>query len=273
MPELPEVETIRRSLLPLLPGKIILEVAIFLEKAVKPSPERLKDGLLGREIKDVKRRGKYLILQLDNEQRVTFHLRMTGRLVFQPSSAPLEKHTTLTLNFTDGNSLRFVDARKFGTVVLYAPADPPAGLSKLGPEPLAAPKEEVLAGFKAAAVRRKGPVKGMLLDQRVLAGLGNIYVDEALFLAGVRPERPANGISAAEWEKIYGGIIKVLTESIGHRGTSQRDYVDGLGKPGYHQVYLRVYGRKQEPCLVCGAELIYTRVAGRGTHYCPNCQR
>ncbi|NLW55591.1 MAG: bifunctional DNA-formamidopyrimidine glycosylase/DNA-(apurinic or apyrimidinic site) lyase [Firmicutes bacterium] len=272
MPELPEVETIRRSLLPLLPGKKIEEAQIFLEKAVKPSPEAVRDGLIGREIMDIKRRGKYLIIQLDNEQWVTIHLRMSGRLVFMPASAPLEKHTTLTLEFTDGNSLRFVDPRKFGTVVLHAPTEPPAGLSTLGPEPLTTPKAEMLERLQTAAARRPGPVKGMLLDQRVLAGLGNIYVDEALFLAGVRPERPANGICAAEWEKIYESMLKVLNDSIEHRGTSERDYVDGLGEPGYHQVYLQVYGRKREPCRKCGTELIYTRVAGRGTHYCPNCQ-
>ena len=190
-----------------------------------------------------------------------------------PASAPLEKHTMLTLTFTDGNSLRFVDPRKFGTVVFHAPSEPPAGLSNLGPEPLTTPKEELLTRLQTAATRRPGPVKGMLLNQQVLAGLGNIYADETLFLAGVRPERPANGITAAEWDKIYASMVKVLTDSIEHRGTSERDYVDGLGERGYHQVYLQVYGRKRKPCRKCGTELIFTRVAGRGTHYCPRCQR
>ncbi len=273
MPELPEVETIRRSLLPLLTGKKIEAVEVYLEKAVKPSPGKLRDGLPGREIVEIERRGKYLTLQLDDGQRVTFHLRMAGRLVFMPVSAPLEKHTTLSITFTDGNSLRFVDPRKFGTVVYHAPSEPPVGLRKLGPEPLTTPKAEVLARWQTAAARRKGPVKGLLLDQEVLAGLGNIYADETLFLAGVRPERPANAISAREWEKIYESMITVLNDSIGHRGTSQRDYVDGLGEKGYHQVYLQVYGRKREPCRKCGTELVYTRVAGRGTHYCPHCQQ
>ncbi len=272
MPELPEVETIRRTLTSVLIGQEIQGVEVLLEKAVKPSSEQLIRALVGRKIVELRRRGKYLLLLLDDDSRVAFHLRMTGRLLFLPKLTPLEKHTTLVLNFTDDHSLRFVDPRKFGTVVLYWPSTPPEGLKKLGPEPLETEKAVVVSSLTTAAARRKGPVKGLLLDQRVIAGLGNIYTDETLFLAGIRPTRSVREITAAEWEKIYQSILTVLELAIEHRGTSRRDYVDGRGEPGNHQCYLQVYDRKKKPCLVCGSEIQYTRVAGRGTHYCPACQ-
>ncbi len=273
MPELPEVETVRRSLLPVVVGKEIRKVEIYLEKAVKLiPPEEMKVALTGREIKDLIRRGKYLVFLLDNGQRVAFHLRMTGKLLYKTGLTTPEKHTTLILSFSDGNSLHFVDPRKFGTVVLYTSDNPPAGLKKLGPEPVDDEKEVVLSSLKTAASRRKGPVKGLLLDQTVIAGLGNIYADETLFLAGVHPTRPAREISTGEWEKIYQSIKEVLTAAIKNRGTTRQDYVDGRGVPGEHQNFLNVYGRKEEPCRVCGSPITYTRVAGRGTHYCPNCQ-
>lgn len=272
MPELPEVETIRRSLLPLVKGEVIREVRIFLAKAVKPSPAQLEKDLVDREITDLQRRGKYLLMCLDNGQQVAFHMRMSGRLVWHSGEPPLEKHTTLIINLVNGYSLHFVDPRKFGTAVLFPPADPPAGLQQLGPEPLTDKKEEVLASLMMSAQRRSGPVKGLLLDQTVVAGLGNIYADETLFAAGISPLRPAREVTAEEWEKVYQEMVRILNQSIGHRGTSRRDYVDGRGEPGDFQNYLRVYGRKKESCLVCGNQLVYTRVAGRGTHYCPTCQ-
>lgn len=172
----------------------------------------------------------------------------------------------------DGHSLHFVDPRKFGTVVLSPPAALPGGLTGLGLEPLTTDKGELLAALEKAAARRSGPVKGLLLDQSVLAGLGNIYADEVLFAAGISPLRPAREVTPAEWERIYRWMIEVLNESLDHRGTSRRDYVDGRGEPGDFQNYLRVYGRKKEPCVKCGNQLVYARVAGRGTHYCPTCQ-
>ncbi len=272
MPELPEVETIRRSLLPLVRGKVIGEARVFLTKAVKPAPEEFASELKGKRIIDLQRRGKYLLFLLDSGQRLAFHLRMAGRLVWQSGSGPPAKHTTLVLDFLVGHSLHFVDPRKFGTAVLSPPATPPAGLTSLGPEPLTTEKGELLAALEKAAARRSGPVKGLLLDQRVLAGLGNIYADEVLFAAGISPLRPAREVTPTEWERIYQRMIEVLNESLDHRGTSRRDYVDGRGEPGDFQNHLRVYGRKKEPCVNCGNQLVYARVAGRGTHYCPTCQ-
>ncbi|NLC53872.1 MAG: DNA-formamidopyrimidine glycosylase [Firmicutes bacterium] len=272
MPELPEVETIRRSLLPLVQGAVIDQVQVFLEKAVKPGPAEFEAGLAGRQITGIQRRGKYLLFELDSGQRLAIHLRMAGRLVWQNRATTLAKHTTLVMDFQDGKSLHFVDPRKFGTAVLFPPAAPPAGLTALGLEPLTTEKEALLAALKEAAARRSGPVKGLLLDQRILAGLGNIYADEVLFAAGVSPLRPAREVTAAEWEKIYGSIVRILNKALAYRGTSQRDYVDGRGEAGEFQHHLKVYGRKKELCLDCGAPLVYARVAGRGTHYCPTCQ-
>lgn len=273
MPELPEVETIRRTLLPLVQGAVIDTVQVFLAKAVQPAPAEFEAKLAGRKITDLQRRGKYLLLCLDSGQRLAIHLRMAGRLVWQGGAAPLAKHTTLVMKFQDGNSLHFVDPRKFGTAVLFPPAAPPAGLTALGLEPLTTEKGELLAALEKAAARRSGPVKGLLLDQRVLAGLGNIYADEVLFAAGISPLRPAREVTAEEWERIHASMVRILNESLRCRGTSQRDYVDGRGEAGSFQNHLKVYSRKKERCLVCAEPLVYTRVAGRGTHYCPTCQR
>ncbi|NLY88042.1 MAG: bifunctional DNA-formamidopyrimidine glycosylase/DNA-(apurinic or apyrimidinic site) lyase [Firmicutes bacterium] len=271
MPELPEVETILRTLRPYLPGKEITGVEPRLAKAFRPDPETFAREVTGRKITGLARRGKYLLLSLDNGKKIAIHLRMSGRLLYSDNPSPPPKHTTLILRFKDGAELLMEDPRKFGTVQLFTGENPPSGLAALGPEPIK--KDEVLANLWAAGKRRKAPVKAILLDQRVLAGLGNIYTDEALFLAGIDPSRPVNRVSPEEWERLYTAICQVLEESLAHRGTSRRDYVDGKGEPGTHQDYLRVYGRRDKPCPVCGQPVSYKRVAGRGTHYCRFCQR
>lgn len=272
MPELPEVETVKRSLAPVLLEKTIVKVEVYLEKAVKPSSARLKKVLPGQNVRNVERRGKYLILTLEQEDRVVFHLRMTGQLLYQPHETPLAKHTTIRFSLDDGCDLRMVDQRKFGTVNLIPAGDQtaaPKGLLTLGPEPL---NETALFSLKQAAGRRKGPVKGLLLDQKVIAGLGNIYTDEALFIAGVNPSKPANSLAEGEWDRLYQAICTVVEEGIKHRGTTRRDYVDGRGQPGSYQDLLRVYGRKGGVCPNCGEKIEYARIAGRGSHFCPKCQ-
>jgi len=271
MPELPEVETIRRTLAPYLPGKVITRVEPRLAKAFRPDPETFLREVTGRKITSLARRGKYLLLSLDNGKKIAIHLRMSGRLLYSENPSPPPKHTTLILHFEGGAELLMEDPRKFGTVHLFAGKDAPPGLTALGPEP--EKKKEVLANLRAAGERRKVSVKAVLLDQRVLAGLGNIYTDEALFLAGIDPSRPVNRITPEEWEKLYTAICQVLEEGLSHRGTSRRDYVDGKGEPGTHQDYLRVYGRRDQPCPACGEPVAYKRVAGRGTHYCRICQQ
>lgn len=269
MPELPEVETIRRTLLPHLKGKEIVGVEVYLTKAVRPDPDTFKKMLIGRKITTLTRRGKFLIFSLDSGEKMAFHLRMTGRLLYFPSPSPMPRHTTLVLKLKDGGELQMEDYRKFGTVHLFA-HEPPPGLARLGPEPW---DGQALERLQTVGKRRKGPVKALLLDQTVLAGLGNIYTDEALFAAGIDPARPANTLSPEDWEKLHTAVCHVLEEGLAHQGTSRRDYVDGQGRPGTHQDYLQVYGRKAQPCFRCGGPLNYCRVAGRGTHYCPNCQR
>jgi|SRR5690554_1722113 len=272
MPELPEVETVKRSLTPVLLGKTITRVEIYLEKAVKPGSALLKQVLPGQTVHNVERRGKYLILTLEQEDRVVFHLRMTGQLLYQPHETPLAKHTTIKLCLDDDYDLRMVDQRKFGTVNLVPAGDQtaaPKGLVTLGPEPLS---EAALRSLKEAAGRRKGPVKGVLLDQKVIAGLGNIYTDEALFIAGINPSKPANSVTEGEWDRLYQAVCIVLEEGIKYRGTTRRDYVDGRGQPGGYQDRLRVYGRKGGVCLNCGEKIKYARIAGRGSHFCPKCQ-
>lgn len=271
MPELPEVETIRRSLEPLLVGKKIVDVSVHLPKAIRgKSPEELHQELMGKGIAAVDRRGKYLLLRLEGGGTLVFHLRMTGRVIFRASAAePLAKHTTLVLGFADGSQLRFEDPRKFGTVDLLVD-DGPHAMNLLGPEPLGG--EWTVEDLIRAARARKTSIKAVLLDQTVVAGLGNIYVDESLFRAGVYPGRPAASLSIEEWQRLHGIIREVLAEGVECRGTTHRDYVDGLGNAGGFQERLRVYGRIGLPCVNCGTTLRRKKLAGRGTHYCPKCQ-
>jgi formamidopyrimidine-DNA glycosylase len=270
MPELPEVETIRRTLSPKLTGKYITGVNVVLPKAIRRvSPVTLTAELTGEEILVVDRRGKYLLLRLSGHKALVFHLRMTGRLLVRDPNDPLAKHTTLILDLNDGLQLRFEDTRKFGTVDLLLDGAPHA-MGLLGPEPLD-PKWRTDQLIEAAGKKRTS-IKAAILNQQVVAGLGNIYADEALFRARIHPERAANSLAEDEWNRLYQSIRDVLTEGIKYRGTTRRDYVDAEGKTGEFQNRLNVYGRKGLPCLVCGNLVIHKRVAGRGTHFCHHCQ-
>ncbi|HHZ19028.1 MAG TPA: DNA-formamidopyrimidine glycosylase [Firmicutes bacterium] len=271
MPELPEVETIRRSLTPLITGKRIEDVSVYLPKAIRGrTPEELRQELMGKIIAAVDRRGKYLLLCLKEGGTLVFHLRMTGRVIFRATAEePLAKHTTLVLDFAGGAQLRFEDPRKFGTVDLLSDHAHHA-MDLLGPEPLGG--KWTLDDLIKAGKTRKTCIKAVLLDQAVVAGLGNIYTDESLFRAGIYPGRPASSLSQEEWQRLYGIIQEVLAEGIEYRGTTHRDYVDGLGNAGGFQERLRVYGRSGLPCVNCGTPIRRKKLAGRGTHYCPKCQ-
>lgn len=272
MPELPEVETIRRSLAPRLLGRKIERLEVFLPKAVSGlPPDDAARRLAGQVIGGLRRRGKYLLLEMASGDCLAFHLRMTGRLVLKEGKEPREPHTHLVFTLAGGNELRYVDMRKFGGFHYLTPgAEVPRGLAELGPEPLSGgftPEilERILSG-------RRGPLKSVLLDQRRLAGIGNIYADEILHRAGLRPERAADSLNPAEIARLHGKIREVLAEGIAHRGTTRRDYVDGDGRPGEYQERLRVYGRSGNSCPGCGTPIERTVVGGRGTHYCPRCQ-
>lgn len=271
MPELPEVETIRISLEPKLTGRMITGVSIALPKMIEnPAPAELETAVQGRKIIGVERRGKYLLIRLDGESTLAIHLRMTGQLMVEDLERPPGKATYFKVQLDNGTELRFSDQRKFGKVFYFESREIPAALTRLGPEPLS--EEFTPERLKQSFAKHQLAVKKALLDQTVIAGIGNIYADEALFLAGIHPARPVDSLTDQELEALYHAIRQVLTESISHRGTTKRDYRDGEGHPGSHQDYLRVYGRKGEPCIVCGTPLAKMIFGGRGTHFCPMCQ-
>ncbi len=271
MPELPEVETIRLSLLPGLLGKQITGGEVLLPKLIQElSPEEFLAGVSKREITALKRRGKYLILELDQKWALIVHLRMTGQLVLENTEAAMVKATYLKLQLNEGYDLRYRDQRKFGRIWLFEASRLTDFFAKLGPEPLE--DDFTVAVWEKRLQKRQLAIKKLLLNQEIIAGLGNIYADEALFLAGILPERPANQLTELDVKNLYTSIRQVLQEGIEHRGTSKKDYLDGTGQPGSYQEKLRVYGRKNLPCVACGEPILKVNLGGRGTHYCGKCQ-
>lgn len=272
MPELPEVETVRKGLEHLVKGKKIKDVAVFWPKIIEsPDSEDFKTQLVGEEILDIDRRGKYLIFKLIHFDMIS-HLRMEGKFEYHKGSDPVMKHSHVIFKFSDETELRYLDVRKFGRFVLV-PKDTSQmykGLQKLGPEPT----EEafLLEGFEQELKKRKKPIKPLLLDQTLVTGLGNIYVDESLFRAGIHPEQEANTLTKKEIAILHREIIAVLGEAVEAGGTTIRTYQNALGDAGNFQVSLMVYGQNGESCPKCGAEILKKKVAQRGTHYCPHCQ-
>ncbi len=262
MPELPEAETIVRDLKPFLEGRQIAEVEILRpELTVGLSPEVLK----GKTINKVKRRGKFIILELSDGSGLIFHLRLTGRLYL---NSALLASSILTIRTEGGASLSLYDPRRLARAYWH-PA-PDEFLRFLGPEPLDesfTPEDlhQILDGKRAS-------VKAVLLDQRNLAGLGNIYADEALFLAGIHPRRPASSLSVEEIHRLYGAIREVLEKGIERRGTTFSTYRDAFGRKGENQLSLNVFRRTGKPCPRCGTPIERIRVAGRSSHFCPRCQ-
>ena len=274
MPELPEVETIKRTLKHLVLSKTIKNVHVHWRKIVQFPADvaEFETKLLGQTIHDIERRGKFLKFVLDEDVLIS-HLRMEGRYQLFDVSAPLDKHTHVQFEFTDGSELRYRDVRKFGTMHLFPKESenkrPP--LSKLGVEPLSSMFTVDL--LKMAVKQTRRTIKSVLLDQSIIAGLGNIYVDEALFRAGILPARPAGQISDRELEKLHKEIVETLTEAVKKGGSTVRSYVNTQGEIGLFQQDLFVYARKGEQCRRCGYDIEKTIVAGRGTHYCPRCQK
>ncbi len=259
MPELPEVETVVRSLGPYLAGRKILS-AEFTSKIVTPGDRRkLAARLAGRSILKVERRGKFIVISLDAGTLVV-HLGMTGKLLMD-GQAGVHTHGVFTL---DEGVLLYHDPRQFGRIEWN-----PSRVAKLGPEPLEIGVDE----FRARLRQRKTKVKAVLLNQAFLAGLGNIYVDEALFASGIHPLAIASRLSAPRAARLHQAIREVLTLAIQHRGSSISDYVDADGKRGAFQLLHNVYGREGEPCVACGHAIKKIVVAQRGTHFCAKCQR
>lgn len=263
----------RRTLQQALHGRRISEVTrvAWARTIAEPAPEIFRDLLRDRAILDVDRRAKYVIIRLDRDEALVVHLRMTGRLTVVHADAELDKHTHVALKLDSGQQLLFHDTRKFGRIWLLDPAGLAVLYGKLGPEPLddALTAEE----FRVLLRRRKGRLKPLLLDQKLIAGLGNIYVDEALWQAQLHPLQTVGELSDQQLDALYMAIRDVLARSIERRGTSFADYRDAWGFKGDNQHFLNVYDRKGQPCPRCCTPIERLLVAQRGTHICPHCQQ
>jgi len=292
MPELPEVEVTRRQIAPLLVNRRIVSVA-----TTRPSyffltpPRTLRDRLLGRIVVGLDRHGKYLLARLDDGQRLLLHLGMTGQLFgagatsvrllsatgrgslspeAQATGFSPDGHTHLRLSFSDGGpQLFFRDTRKFGKVQLLGPDEASERLARLGPDALSVGARHLYASSRG----RRAAVKTLLLDQSVLAGVGNIYADEALFLAGVRPSRPARRLTRPDCVRLLRSLKRVLRRSIETGGSSISDYIRPDGSDGAYQDERRVYDRAHQPCQRCGTPIRRVVIGQRSSHFCPRCQR
>ena len=274
MPELPEVETVASDLRSAVVGRTVTGVSLGHPKVLRfPVPEVFAAVLPGQRVESVTRRGKFILCRLDNQEDLVFHLGMTGHLLVCDAAAPLAPHTHLQASLDDGSELRYDDARRFGRILLGARSTLEASrvLPALGVEPLS--EDFTLASLDAVLRTTTRSLKAALLDQGGVAGLGNIYIDEACHLAGVRPSRRCHTLTRAQRAALHAAIPAVLLSAIRHRGSSIDDYRDVWNAKGSNQERLQVYGRGGQPCLRCSAILRQTTIAGRTTVYCPACQR
>ena len=293
MPELPEVETVRRDLEKYIVGSSFRSLKIIAFKNVAPGAAFLAKFLPGKKVAAVRRRGKLLILDLaDTDQHLLLHLKMTGQLIFIGGSQKMagghslsdnsfsaavggelpNKFTRAYFDFDNGGQLFFNDLRKFGYIKLADSAALNIILAdNYGPEPSA--KTLSASYLQTIFKHRSAPIKAIILNQKLIAGLGNIYADESLFIAGIDPRRPANSLKVVEIKKLQAAIIDIIQRAIKARGTTFRNFVDGKGKKGNFVAQLQVYQRQGQVCPRCGHLLQKTKVAGRGTHYCQYCQK
>jgi formamidopyrimidine-DNA glycosylase len=270
VPELPEIETIVRGLRRSIVGKRIARAEIRLPKmALAPPHVSFERAVAGEKIAGIGRRGKYAVIELGSGRALITSLRMTGRLVVGSSGQPEERATHLVLRFADGTHLSFADLRTFGRMRLVEPQE--AWDRDLGIEPLSS--DFTQAAFTGMLSGRPTPVKALLLDQRRIAGIGNIYACEALWKARVRPSRPARSLAKVAVRRLHEAIVSVLNQAIALRGSSVDDYVDANGSRGEFQNVLSVYGRFGQPCKRCGSPIVRTVLAQRGTWWCRACQR
>jgi len=279
VPELPEVETIRRDLSRLIVGKKILEITTDSPKQVKPSLVVVKKAIVGAVIKQIERRAKMLQIFLSNNQILAIHLKLTGRLLVRKKGATKDdwqhviiKLKTQNLKLKTGDlELRFCDLRKFGWVRLLKDAkELEKLLSEFGPEPL---DDLDLETFRKILASTNRPIKIVLMEQKKIAGVGNIYANDALFLAKIDPRRPAKKITEKEAEKLLKAIETVLQAGIKYRGASDQYYLDALGRKGSYQEHFLTYGRDGKKCFDCQGEIKRLKIGGRGTFYCPKCQK
>lgn len=273
MPELPEVETVRRGLNRLVQGATIDHVEVTYRKMVTPEAEVFTTELIGRKIERIDRRGKYLLFRFSGNLTMVSHLRMEGKYDVQPEGSPIPKHTHVIFHLKDQRELRYNDTRKFGRMRLVptgTEGDALPSLGKLGPEPT----EETLtlAYMKKIFHKSHKVVKPFLLDQSKIAGLGNIYADEVLWLAKINPLTPADEVTDQQLATLRQSITQEIALAIQGHGTTVHSFSTAFGEAGQFQNHLHVYGREGEPCERCGTEIVKIKVAQRGTHYCPKCQ-
>ena len=271
MPELPEVETIVNGLRGPLIGRTFTGVRIGWENIVaRPAVPEFQRRLRGQQILDIWRRGKYLVFDLSGGDHLLIHLKMTGQLTVRPDDAPPDPHGHTIFDLDDGRQLRFLDTRKFGRV--YLVADEKEVVGSLGPEPLT--DGFTLSEFATLLRKRKGALKPLLLNQQFIAGIGNIYADEALFVAGIHPQRKADTLTDEEIRRLYQAIRQVLRQALADEGTTfDGAYRKPDGEQGGHQENLMVFQRKEQPCPRCGSAIERIVVGGRGTFFCPCCQK
>jgi formamidopyrimidine-DNA glycosylase len=273
VPELPEVETVRALLEPVLTGRRFERVEIRDPRVTRPvEPREVAAELEGEVVEAVDRRGKYLIFRFETGRVLLIHLRMTGTVRHVVDGAPEhDPHLRVVVRLDDGSDVIYRDVRRFGTWLLLEPGEETDYLAqRLGEEPLT--RAFTPKSLAARLNRRRAPVKAALLDQRAAAGMGNIYADEALWRARIHPLRAAGDLDEDEVRRLHKGVREALKAGIARQGTTLRDYRTPDGASGRMQTALRVYGRDGEPCYRCGAEIGKTRAAGRGTWYCPSCQ-
>jgi formamidopyrimidine-DNA glycosylase len=287
MPELPEVETVRRRLLTCLPGLLLRDIVVNDPTVSDLSEAELRAALTGRRVTGLRRRGKYLLVDLGPAEAppaapgpvarryagpsvAVIHLRMTGQLVFRPE--PGERPARFIWRLDPGTDLHFQDVRRFGRLWAFAPAaeDDFFASRGMGPEPFG--PEFTLAYLRGALAGRRAPLKAFLLDQRRIAGVGNIYADEALFRARLHPLRAAGSVGPREARRLHAALLETLQAGIDHEGSSIESFIDPAGERGSFQEILSVYQRTGEPCRACASTIERTVVGGRGTHYCPRCQ-
>jgi formamidopyrimidine-DNA glycosylase len=271
MPELPEVETVVRDLRPLLVGKRLAAIRTSRRQLRTKWSKKWEPKLIGGRVAAVRRRGKWILVDIKPAGLLVLHLGMTGQLTVQPREAAVEDHVHLTVDLDDGaQQLRFRDIRRFGSAALFA--DEAAWHSSrdalLGPEPFDLKSRY----FHKALAKSQRSLKAILLDQGVVAGVGNIYADESLFAAKLDPRRLGSDVTGQEADRLRKAIVRVLTRAIDYRGSSISDYVGGSGLKGGYQNELLVYGRTEQPCRRCRTPIVCIRLAGRSTHYCPKCQ-
>ncbi|MGP4067506.1 DNA-formamidopyrimidine glycosylase [Halobacillus sp. B29] len=273
MPELPEVETVRQTLKTLVLKKTIDDVSVYWGNIIKNprDPDEFKRLLKGQSFLDIERKGKFMIFHMDDLVLVS-HLRMEGKFGLYDAEIEKPKHTHVVFHFTDGTELRYDDVRKFGTMHVFPKGEEldRKPLNQLGPDPF--DKAFTLDYFFHKLQRTSRNIKAVLLDQSIVAGLGNIYVDEALYRAGIHPERLANQLLKEEADRIRKSSVQIIEEAIGLGGSTIRSYLNSQGKIGSFQQNLKVYGKQDTSCQECGDVIIKTKVSGRGTHICPTCQ-